>query len=80
MYLHVGEDIVVRTNDVIAIIDESSKEFIEDCLQNQEIPVLKLSKGVIKSIVFTKEAIFESPFSSQTLKKRCRLKSLYASN
>ncbi|GAA0334556.1 hypothetical protein GCM10008967_26680 [Bacillus carboniphilus] len=76
MYLHVGENIVVRTDDVITIIDESSKECISEFLSNNDDKMYKLGKGVIKSFVVTKDYIYQSPFSSQTLKKRCRLKSL----
>lgn len=76
MYLHVGEDIVVRTNDVIVIIDESSSLLLKDFLNHNDNRIYRLSKGIIKSFVVTNDSIYESPFSSQTLKKRCRLKSL----
>ncbi|WP_279326260.1 extracellular matrix regulator RemB [Bacillus litorisediminis] len=76
MYLHVGEEMVVRTDDIVAIIDESSSDFIMEFITNNNDKIHRLSKGVIKSFVITKDFIYQSPFSSQTLKKRCKLKSL----
>ncbi|CAM3944893.1 extracellular matrix regulator RemB [Mesobacillus zeae] len=73
MYLHVGEDTLVRTRDVIAILDKesaSSSPILEEFLRGQE--AVNLSKAEYKSIVVTCDKIYYSPLASGTLKKRSK--------
>ncbi|MDZ5471642.1 DUF370 domain-containing protein [Bacillus sp. 31A1R] len=73
MYVHVGEDILVRTKDIIAIIDKesvNSSPFVKEFLNHHSQHVFNLSKGSFKSIVVTEEKIYYSPLASGTLKKR----------
>jgi hypothetical protein len=73
MYLHVGEDVSIRTKDIIAIIDKesmNSSPFMDIFIQNQQEQVFNLAKGPYKSVVITLDKIYFSPFSSGTLKKR----------
>ncbi|CAH0344882.1 MULTISPECIES: extracellular matrix regulator RemB [unclassified Bacillus (in: firmicutes)] len=79
MYLHIGEDILVKTNEVIAILDKQllqSSPLILEFLKEKEEVTLNLSKGSIKSIVVTDEHIYYSPLSSGTLKKRSLQKAI----
>ncbi|MFE8704069.1 extracellular matrix regulator RemB [Cytobacillus sp. FJAT-54145] len=73
MYVHVGEDILVRTRDIIAIIDKesvNSSQYIKEFLDQHDNQVITLSKGAFKSIVITIDKIYYSPLASGTLKKR----------
>jgi extracellular matrix regulatory protein B len=73
MFIHLGENIVVRSLDVIAILDwqllkesEIANEFIDKNYKNN----LEKASGEAKSIVITVDQIYFSPLSSNTLKKR----------
>ncbi|TDQ38336.1 extracellular matrix regulator RemB [Aureibacillus halotolerans] len=75
MFIHIGEDVVVRSEDVVAILDrvllDSSlitQEFINETQKDRL--VFDLAEGMTKSIVVMKEAVYFSPLSSVTLKKR----------
>ena len=73
MYIHVGEDILVRSKDIVAIIDKQSvhsSKMIEEFLERQKHSVINLSKGTYKSVVITTKEIYFSPLASGTLKKR----------
>lgn len=73
MYLHVGEDILVKTKEIVAIIDKDSMKSstdMEEFVGHQKEHVSNLSKGPYKSVVITFNKIYYSPFSSGTLKKR----------
>jgi extracellular matrix regulatory protein B len=75
LFIHIGEDVVVQTKDVVAIIDgqviESStitSEFLRK--QHDNKPIVKITKAIVKSIVITDKNIYFSPLSSSTLKRR----------
>ncbi len=75
MYIHLGEEIVIRSKDIVAIIDrhllQSStiiNEFVSG--QQKQSRVVEVTEGDIKSIVVTKDNIYLSPLSSATLKRR----------
>ena len=73
MYLHVGEDILVSTKEIVAIIDKTSMKSstnMEEFMNHHKMRILNLSKGPFKSVVITFDKIYYSPFSSGTLKKR----------
>jgi len=73
LYIHVGEDILVRSKDIIAIINKqsvSSSKYVEEFLERQHPSVINLSKGSFKSIVITTDNIYFSPLGSGTLKRR----------
>jgi extracellular matrix regulatory protein B len=79
MYLHVGEDILVKTRDIVAIIDKDSMKssaYMEEFMNHQKERVSNLSKGPFKSVVITFDKIYYSPFSAGTLKKRSQMLSL----
>jgi extracellular matrix regulatory protein B len=73
MYIHIGEEVLVRAKDIIAILDKDSvrtSEYIQEFLQQNESNTENLSKNAFKSIVITKGKVFLSPLASTTLKKR----------
>ncbi|MFJ7978072.1 extracellular matrix regulator RemB [Peribacillus sp. JNUCC 23] len=73
MYLHIGEDILVKTDEVIAILDKNllnSSPTMEEFLQKKAEVTRNLAKGSIKSIVITNTVVYYSPLASATLKRR----------
>lgn len=73
MYLHIGEEVLVLTNDIIAILDidsANSSAFMEEFIARHNRQVVHLTKGTVKSIVVTSNHIYYSPLASGTLKKR----------
>ncbi|WP_077623782.1 extracellular matrix regulator RemB [Sediminibacillus massiliensis] len=78
MFIHIGADNVIRSEDVVAIIDHqlvSSSTINEQMLFNQRKnkKVLDPSDEAVKSLVITKEYIYYSPLSVLTLKKRASM-------
>lgn len=76
MYIHIGEEFLVRAKEIIAILDKEaagSSEFVEEFLKRQEGNIINLSKNPHKSIVITEDKVFLSPLASGTLKKRSTL-------
>jgi extracellular matrix regulatory protein B len=75
MFIHLGGDTVVRSKDVIAILDyhmkQSSKitrQFLQEAEQTGRIILLGNEQS--KSFVITKDKVYCSPISSLTLKRR----------
>lgn len=76
MFIHIGGDTVVRTKDVIAILDVNNKKtkskkeynFLDRVENGKE--VVKINNVDVKSLVITNDKIYYSPISSLTLKKR----------
>lgn len=72
MYVHIGENILVRTSEILTILDKQtvesspiSKEFLE-----RQKTMTNGKSSAYKSIVITKDTIYFSPIASNTLKKR----------
>ncbi len=74
MFIHLGGDTVIRSKDIITILDRQAKEteitaeflhFFEQANKVEEI-----AKDMTKSIVITTDIIYLSPISSSTLKRR----------
>lgn len=76
MFLHLGGDVVVLKNDVIAILDTRTmlspitREFIEIAGDEGFIKNISDQSGKEKSYVITTREIYVSPISCSTLKKR----------
>ncbi len=80
MYVHVGEDVMVRTDEIVAIIDKDTVQFsdeMQEFLKLKEKNITNLSKGLYKSVVITVEQIYLSPLASSTLNKRSKKWSTY---
>ncbi|RXJ02851.1 DUF370 domain-containing protein [Anaerobacillus alkaliphilus] len=74
MFIHLGGDTVIRSKDVIAILDrqvetsETTGEFLD--YNGQQNKVEEIAKDMTKSIVITTDKVYLSPISSSTLKRR----------
>ncbi|CAM3880917.1 DUF370 domain-containing protein [Bacillus subtilis] len=74
MYIHLGDDFVVSTRDIVGIFDFKAKmsPIVEEFLKKQKHKVVPSVNGTPKSIVVTVQNIYYSPLSSSTLKKRAQ--------
>lgn len=73
MYLHIGDDILVHTDEIVAILDKKlleSSPILAEFLQQKAEVTLHLAQKSIKSIVVTTKHVYYSPLASVTLKKR----------
>lgn len=80
MYLHLGQDYIVRTQDVVGIFDidttstgRRTREFLKTA--EEEGAVVTLSNEIPKSFIITDfpaDTVYISPISSRTLGERCK--------
>jgi extracellular matrix regulatory protein B len=73
MYLHVGGGTLVKSDEVIAILDKQmlqSSLIMEEFLEKKKGISQNLAKNAIKSIVITDKHIYFSPLASATLKRK----------
>jgi len=75
MFIHVGEEHVISSDEIIAIIDYSlvSSSTINDELLlalNEKESVIVTDETLTKSVVFTADSVYYSPLSVLTLRKR----------
>lgn len=75
MYIHLGGEKVISSNELVAIFDISieksskiSKQFVSHAQKTKN--VIQIGEEEAKSIIVTKQAVYYSPISSATLKKR----------
>lgn len=78
MYIHLGGDMIIRSNKVIAILDKQIKELSQDnrnLFQNHKKKknIISVSDDEPMSIVITDDEIYYSPISSLTLKRRTEI-------
>ncbi len=76
MFLHLGSDILVNKNKIIAILNLetafsrfTTEEFLKNLNINKKIKYVS-EKGKEKSFIITTDGYFFSPISSVTLLKR----------
>ncbi len=81
MYLHIGTDVLLRTNDIIVIIgrkgDADKRKINRAFLQKKQesAQLINISSNNAKSFVVTAdEKVYISPISPYTLKKRSKKK------
>ena len=81
MFIHLGDGTVIRSKDVIAILDSNSqgsssitRQFMQ-AVENDDKEQIADSEA--KSVVVTKEKVYFSPISSLTLKRRSQIISEY---
>jgi len=82
VYIHVGEDLNIRAEDIIAILDKgcvNSSNLVEEFLEQHKEKLVNLSKNPFKSVVITYDKVYLSPISSGTLKKRSNQKEMQES-
>jgi len=74
LYIYLGDETLVNTKDIVAIIDkvsfQSSSENMETFHHHQAKAAFHQKQESIKSIIVTTERIYYSPLASSTLKKR----------
>lgn len=78
MFIHIGDDHVIQSKDVVTIIDHnliSSSTIVEEMIQNQRKAkrVIETEEHQAKAIVITNDVIYFSPLSVFTLKKRANM-------
>lgn len=77
MFIHIGNDNVIRSQDVVAIIDYnliSSSTIMEEMMENAGKEKKIVGPTVdAKSVMITKEIIYYSTLSVSTLKKRASM-------
>ncbi|MGP4063364.1 extracellular matrix regulator RemB [Oceanobacillus sp. M65] len=77
MFIHIGNDNVIRSQDVVAIIDYnliSSSTIMEEMMKNAGKEKKVVGPTVdAKSVMITKEIIYYSTLSVSTLKKRASM-------
>ncbi|WP_062107868.1 extracellular matrix regulator RemB [Bacillus niameyensis] len=73
MYVHAGEDVMIRSSKIIAIIEretvESSLE-IQSFLDRKKEWLTNLTNDDYKSLIITDPHIYLSPIAPATLKRR----------
>ncbi|MBD1379867.1 extracellular matrix regulator RemB [Metabacillus arenae] len=73
MYIHLGDNFVVPSREVVMILDYYSSQaspFYQEFMDRQKSQFVHLSQSEPKSIVITTEHIYFSPLGSSTLKRR----------
>ena len=75
MYMHLGEDILVRQNEIVAVIDiktamgdGANRAFLNNAEKNGKIHRI-IEKREEKSLVITVDKCYLSPISPPTLEK-----------
>ncbi|KKI89491.1 hypothetical protein WQ54_24275 [Bacillus sp. SA1-12] len=76
MYIHLGDNFVVPSKEVVMILDRQSSKasaIVAEFLEKQKDKMVQLANGEAKSIIITLDKIYFSPLSSSTLKKRAQI-------
>ena len=78
MYLHIGEDTVIRDRDIIVIFDmdtstvnKATRDYLKKA--EQEKRVVYVNYDLPKCFVVTDKKVFISPINTSTLSKRAKL-------
>ena len=78
MYLHIGEDTVIRDRDIIGIFDmdtstvnKATRDYLKKA--EQEKRVVYVNYDLPKCFVVTDKKVFISPLNTSTLSKRAKL-------
>ncbi|TGE34033.1 extracellular matrix/biofilm biosynthesis regulator RemA family protein [Desulfosporosinus sp. Sb-LF] len=76
MYLHLGSDVLIKKDKIVAIIDlettkegKTSKKIINDIKDNKKVNYIS-ELGKEKTLIITSSEYYFSPISSITLFKR----------
>lgn len=73
MYVHVGDDVIIRSSDIIAILDKQTvmdSEEMKVLLEQKKSCLVNISNGNFKSLVITPTHMYLSPIAIATLKKK----------
>lgn len=81
MYVHIGEDVLVRTSEIVAILDKQSVHLGEIRSRKEISPTSShLADKNVKSVVITTKSVYLSSIASATLKKKSQLSSFQELN
>jgi len=82
MYIHVGEDVMVRSSEIIAILEKGtvhSSDEIKHFLEKNKKAVVYLSNGNFKSMIITSPHVYFISYCSRNIeetaiktRQRCR--------
>ncbi|WP_075983371.1 extracellular matrix regulator RemB [Bacillus massilinigeriensis] len=72
MFVHVGEDVLVNSKEIVAILNKNSFHSMNGIQDFYSDKLCNLSKGAYKSIVVTGSKIYLSPFASGKIMKSSR--------
>ncbi|MGM0877101.1 MAG: extracellular matrix regulator RemB [Bacillota bacterium] len=76
MYIHLGDNFVVPSKEVVMILDRQSSQasaIVKEFFEKQQGNIVQLVNGEAKSVIVTMDKIYFSPLSSSTLKKRAQI-------
>ncbi|WP_017471604.1 extracellular matrix regulator RemB [Amphibacillus jilinensis] len=78
MFIHIGDDQVIRSDQIIVMIDQqyvASSSINEEMIEHQEEveDMPQLDHDLTKSIIITKDHVYYSPLSILTLRKRASM-------
>ncbi|WP_175637934.1 extracellular matrix regulator RemB [Metabacillus schmidteae] len=76
MYIHLGDNHVVPSKEVVMILDRQSSQesaIVDEFFKKQQDKIVQLASNDAKSIIITLDKIYFSPLSSSTLKKRAHV-------
>ncbi|CAM3806408.1 extracellular matrix regulator RemB [Alkalicoccus chagannorensis] len=81
MFIHLGGDMVLKAERIVAILDHQSESHSADNQtfmkkNGEEKRIERVTEDPAKSIVITREEVYLSPISSHTLKRRAENPSL----
>ncbi|MFB6466509.1 extracellular matrix regulator RemB [Cytobacillus sp. Hz8] len=75
MYVHVGEDVLIRSKEIIAILNKDSFDDLKGFPEFENRygnKIFNVSKGEFKSVVVTDNNIYLSPFVSLKILKHTK--------
>lgn len=79
MYVHIGEDVLVRANDIVVILDKQSVDLdLVRKANNLEPCSVHIADKNVKSVVITTNKMYLSSIATTTLKKKSQFSSLQA--
>lgn len=68
MFVHLGENIVVKAEQILTILNLEQKVDLNNCVFKQD--KVYIGKAKYKSMIVTEKKIYYSPISSMTIKNR----------
>ncbi|MBD8005572.1 extracellular matrix regulator RemB [Bacillus norwichensis] len=73
MYVHLGDDVMIRSSEIIAILDKQTvmdSEEMKGLLEKRKSELMNISNGTFKSLVITSAHMYLSPIAIATLRKK----------
>lgn len=73
MYVHVGDDVMIRSSEIVAILDKQTvmeSEAMREMLEKKQSQLIYLANNTFKSLVITPTHMYLSPIAIATLKKK----------